>query len=188
MGDTPKLRPFLSNTLKPGPISYHWDDMLRVVVSMKTGHCTASLFVQKLQAYPRQHPIMRSLQEYGRLEKTISILRWYADVGTRKRVSKQLNKGENLHRLRSRLFYGELGAVQGQEDEALDQQIACLNLVTNAVVIYNTVYMARAVNELRAEGVTVEHEDLERVWPSRFQHINILGRYFFDEAKMRLRP
>lgn len=88
--------------------------MLHVLMSMKTGHGASSLFVQKLQAYPHQHPIRRSFQEYGRLEKTISILRCYADVGTRKRISKQLNKGENLHRLRSRLFHRELGSVQGQ--------------------------------------------------------------------------
>ncbi len=63
---------------------------------MRTGYGSASLFVQKLQAYPRKHPLMRALQEYGRLEKTLFILRWYADIATRKRVSKQLNKGENL--------------------------------------------------------------------------------------------
>ena len=27
----------LSNTFKPGPISYHWDAMLHVIMSMKTG-------------------------------------------------------------------------------------------------------------------------------------------------------
>ena len=118
MSSTPRLQPFLNNTLDLDLIRYYWEDMLRVVMSMRMGYCSASLFVQKLQAYPRKHPLMRALQEYGRLEKTLFILRWYADMATRKRVSKQLNKGENLHRLRSRLFYGEFGEVQGQEDEA----------------------------------------------------------------------
>lgn len=55
--------------------------MLRLAGSLKMGWVTASLIVQKLQAYPRQHPLTRALVEYGRLIKTIHILRWYADVG-----------------------------------------------------------------------------------------------------------
>jgi TnpA family transposase len=37
---------------------------------------TASLFISKLQAYPRQHVLARALQAYGRLVKTRFILRY----------------------------------------------------------------------------------------------------------------
>lgn len=113
--------------------------------------------------FARQHPITRALQEYGRLEKTIHILRWYADPLTRKRVSKQLNKGEALHALRKTIMFGGYGEVAGKEDEALDQQFACLNLVTNAVVVFNTVHIARIADELKQEGHDISDEDLARV-------------------------
>ncbi len=179
------LRPHLNKVLNETQVTENWDEMLRVAMSLKKGYCTASLFISKLQAYPRQHPIMRALQEYGRLEKTIHILRWYADPSTRKRVSKQLNKGEALHWLRKRIMFGEYGEIPSKEDEALDQQFSCLNLVTNAVIVFNTVHIARIVEELKSEGYEVKDEDLERVWPSRHGHINFLGKYFFDAEKMQ---
>lgn len=185
MSALPRLRPHLSNTLDVERITYHWEEMLRSALSLKKGYGTSSLLVQKLQAYPRQHPLTKALQEVGRLDKTIHILRWYEDIATRQRVSKQLNKGEALHRLRAHLFYGKLGEVKGQEDEPLDQQLACLNLVTNAVIIFNTVHIAKVVDELRCDGFQIDESDLERIWPTRFRHINLFGRYFFDTNKIR---
>lgn len=179
------LRPYLNKTLNEDVITNGWDEMLRVTLSLKKGYCTASLLVSKLQAYPRQHPMTRAVQEYGRLEKTIHILRWYADPATRTRVSRQLNKGEALHALRRVIVFGGYGEILGGEDEALDQQFACLNLLTNAVITYNTVHIARIAGELRAEGRKVSDEDLARVWPSRYEHINFLGRYVFDQGKIR---
>ena len=178
------LRPHLTKVLNETQITQNWDEMLRVAVSLKKGYCTASLLVSKLQAYPRQHPLTRAIQEYGRLEKTLHILRWYTEPTTRKRVSKQLNKGEALHALRRVIVFGQHGEIPSLEDEALDQQFACLNLVTNAVVLFNTVHIARVADELRQEGREVYDEDLARVWPSRYAHINFLGKYIFDEDKI----
>ena len=94
------------------------------------------------------------------MEKTIHILRWYEDSFTRKRISKQLNKGEALHRLRSALLFGKHGELDSLEDEPLNLQSSCLNLVTNAVVIFNTVHMTRVVRELRQEGLNISEDDL----------------------------
>lgn len=181
----PKLRTHLSATLNEELIRDHWGEMLRYTLSLKKGYCTASLIIKKLQAYPRQHPIMRALQEYGRLEKTIHILRWYEDIYTRQRVSKQLNKGEALHRLRAALLFGKHGEIDGLEDEPLDLQAACLNLVTNAVIVFNTRHMGKIIEDLRAEGHDIHDDDIARLWPSRFAHINFLGKYHFDPDKMR---
>ena len=129
--------------------------------------------------------VTRALQEFGRLEKTIHILRWYEDIYTRKRVSKQLNKGEVLHRLRSTLLFGKHGEIDSSEDEPLDLQVACLNFVTNAVVIFNTVYIANIIRDLKTEGIDIREDELARLWPSRFSHINFLGTYHFDPEKIR---
>lgn len=181
----PLLTSHLTNTLNEQRISYHWDEMLRYALSLKKGYGTASLLIQKLQAYPRQHPISKALQEFGRLEKTIHILRWYEDIYTRKRVSRQLNKGEALHYLRSHLLFGKHGEIEGMEDEPLDLQVACLNLVTNAIVIFNTVHIAKAVEDLKREGHDIHDNDLARIWPSRFSHINFLGKYHFNVDNIR---
>ncbi|MEJ7665213.1 MAG: Tn3 family transposase [Hymenobacter sp.] len=63
--------------VQPGYIEARLDDLLRVAGSFKLGYVTASLFISKLQAYPRQHSLTYVLAaEYGRLIKTNFILRY----------------------------------------------------------------------------------------------------------------
>ena len=63
-----------------------WDEILRAAGSLKLGWVTASLLVQKLQAYPQQNALARALQEYGRLVRTLHIMRWYANTEDRHRI------------------------------------------------------------------------------------------------------
>jgi TnpA family transposase len=64
-------------------------------------------FISNLQAYPRQNVLTRALQEYGRLVKTLFILRYLLSADYRRRINSQLNKGEALHALRDFLFVGD---------------------------------------------------------------------------------
>jgi TnpA family transposase len=176
----PKLKSHLQSVINKERILTHWDEMLRLAGSLKTGRVTASLIVQKLQAYPRQHPLTRALQEYGRLIKTIHILRWYADETNRRRINRQLNKGEALHSLRSHLYYANQGEVRGQTDEQLRNQVGCLNLVTNAIIIWNAVYMEKVVQQLQQQEQLVKDEHLMHLWPTRHAHINVYGKYHFE--------
>lgn len=57
--------------------------------------------------------------------------------------------------------------------------MGALNLVTNLVVLWNTVYLQQVVQTLRAEGVEVRDEDLTRLSPARYEHVNRLGKYTF---------
>ena len=52
--------------------------------------------------------------------------------------------------------------------------------MTNAVVTWNTVYMAAALEHLRAEGERVNEEDIGRLSPARYEHINPYGKYRFE--------
>jgi TnpA family transposase len=81
-----------------------WDDLVRVAGSLKRGYVTASLLISRLHASPRQGQLTKLLQEYGRLVKTIFVLRYLEDEAWRRRVHTQLNKGEKLHDLRKFLF------------------------------------------------------------------------------------
>lgn len=180
MDDYPHLKEHVCEVINAQRVLNQWDEMLRMVGSLKIGWVTASLIVQKLQSYPQQHPLTRALQEYGKLIKTLHILRWYKDVQTRRRVSRQLNLGEAIHALRAYLFYANQGKIKTQSDEQLRHQVGCLNLLTNIIIVWNTVYMHRVVKQLRAEGSSIEDEDLKHIWPTHFDHINIYGKYLFD--------
>jgi hypothetical protein len=170
----------------------HWDDLLRLAGSLKRGWVTASLFISKLQAYPRQNVLTRALQEYGRLLKTLFILRYLENADYRRRINAQLNKGESLHALRDFLFVADKGVIRRKQEEAQTNQALCLNLITNAVVVWNTVYMQAVLDQLRTEEYPMQEDDLVHLWPARFEHINPYGKYYFpiDEASERqgLRP
>ena len=51
--------------------------------------------------------------------------------------------------------------------------------MVNVIVLWNTIYMDAALNKLRAEGFDVRDEDVARLSPLGFEHINMLGRYSF---------
>jgi Tn3 transposase DDE domain len=59
--------------------------------------------------------------------------------------------------------------------------------VTNAVIIWNTVYMQAALDQLCAEGYPVHEADLTSLSPARFEHLNPFGKYYFpiDQARNR---
>lgn len=164
-----------------------WDDLARVAGSLKRGYVTASLLISRLQAYPRQGQLTKLLQEYGRLIKTIFVLRYLEDEALRRRVHTQLNKGEKLHDLRKFLFFAREGVVSQKYEEGQANQAGCLNLLTNAVIVWNTVYMQAALDAIRKEGYPVQEEDLPHLWPIRFAHIHRYGKYEFDVEAARTR-
>jgi hypothetical protein len=55
---------------------------------------------------------------------------------------------------------------------------SCLSLISNAVLVWNTVHIERIVAQLRAAGNIVRDEDLARVSPLFRRHITPNGTYF----------
>ena len=86
--------------------------------------------LQKLQNLPKKNTLSWVLQEYGRIEKTIHILKWYENKNRRKRVSIQLNKGEAIHALREYIYFANKGKIRKKYYEDQQNQAMCLNLVT----------------------------------------------------------
>jgi TnpA family transposase len=81
-----------------------WDDLLRVAASVQGGHANAALVVGKLCSSKRQQNALTSaIKEYGALRRTVYAARYLADETYRRRIARQLNKGENLHALRRSL-------------------------------------------------------------------------------------
>jgi hypothetical protein len=56
----------------------------------------------------------------------------------------------------------------------------CLSLLSNAVVIWNTIHMQKIVDRLRDAGETVMQEDLARNWPLPHAHIILNGMHDFS--------
>jgi len=109
------------------------------------------------------------------------------DHALRQRVHAQLNKGEALHQLRKFLFFVRDGAVSHKDEADQNNQAACLNILTNAVIVWNTVYIQAALEALREEGYAMKDDDLVHLSPARFAHIHRYGKYHFDVETARSR-
>jgi hypothetical protein len=55
---------------------------------------------------------------------------------------------------------------------------SCLSLLSNAVLIWNTMQMTRILAQLRAAGQQVNDQDLARVSPLAHAHVIASGSYF----------
>jgi len=97
----------------------------------------------------------------------------------RRRILVQLNRGEGRHVVARRICHGQSGEIRKRYRDGQEEQLTALGLVTNAVVLWNTIYMEAALEKLRAEGFEVRPEDVARLSPLQIRHINMLGRYAF---------
>jgi TnpA family transposase len=170
----------------------HWDDLLRLAGSLKLGLVQASGLMRMLQTRERPTPLARALEELGRIIKSLYLLAYLDDAAYRRRILVQLNRGEGRHQLARVVFHGKRGELRQHYREGQEDQLGALGLVVNAIILWNTIYMNAAIEQLRQEGFEVRDEDLARLSPLGFEHINMLGRYIFSlpegVARGHLRP
>jgi len=160
-------------------ISKNWDDLIRVAGSLKMGTVSASTLMRVLQGGGNPGTLGRAIAEVGRIAKTLFLLAYIDDEAYRRRILTQLNRGEGRHSLARALFYGKRGELYQRYREGQKDQLGSLGLVMNAIVLWNTRYMGIALDHLYDAGRKMLAEDIRRLSPLAFEHINLLGRYHF---------
>lgn len=156
-------------------IEENWDDLLRLAASIKFGHATASLIVGKLSASSRQNTLAVALKEYGALRRTVYVARYLADETYRRKIARQLNKGESLHSLRRDLHYAHQGKIRERFLAGQTEQAWCLTVLTNSVVTWTSEYYGLAIAQMRAEGRAVDDELLAHISPAHSENVNYHG-------------
>ena len=164
-------------------IRAHWDEILRLASSIRQGTVTASLMLRKLGSYPRQNGLAVALRELGRIERTLFALDWMQNVELRRRVQIGLNKGEAKNALARAVFLNRLGEIRDRSFENQRYRASGLNLVVSAIVLWNTVYLERAVQALRDSGKTVDDKLLQHLSPLGWEHVNLTGDYIWRQSR-----
>ncbi len=152
-------------------VNYHH----RLPLTQAFGGGTLSSSVGKLSASSRQNTLAAALKEYGALRRTIYAARYLADETYRRKIARQLNKGESLHSLRRSLLYAHEGAIRHRHLAAQTEQAWCLTLLTNSVVTWTTEYYGQAIAQMRAEGRAVDDELLAHISPAHSENVNFFG-------------
>lgn len=168
-------------------IEVYWDEMLRLAGSLKLGLVPATGIMRTLQVGDRLTGLAQALAEFGRIEKTLHTLTYIDDEAKRRATLTQLNRGESRHNLARAVFHGKRGELRQRYREGQEDQLGALGLVVNIIVLWNTIYMAAALDQLRAQGYPIQDDDVARLSPLIFDHINMLGRYSFAVPEEVLR-
>jgi len=151
--------------------------LLRLWASIGSGLAPPSVILRKIAAAPRQNALARALKEIGRIERSIFICEWLLDPVLRRRAHGNLNKGETRHSLARAVFVHQLGELRDRIAETMAYRACGLNLVVNAIILWNTVYLSRAVTFVRDQGVDIPDRLLAQVAPIPWSHIGITGDY-----------
>lgn len=156
-----------------------WDEMMRTAGSLKLGTIHASELIRSLLKSSRPSGLAQAIMEVGRVNKTLYLLNYIDDEDYRRRILTQLNRGEGRHAVARAICYGQRGEIRKRYREGQEDQLGALGLVTNAVVLWNTLYMQEALSWMRSNGEETGVEDIARLSPLIHGHINMLGHYTF---------
>jgi TnpA family transposase len=175
------IQPLIGGTIDTRVIVEQWDETLRLAASIKAGTVTASVMLKKLAGYPRQNPVARALREIGRIERSLFMLDWLDDPALRRRTGISLNKGEARNALARAVFFNLLGELRDRTFENQRHRASGLNLAVSAIILWNTVYLGRAVQHLREQGTQVPDDLLSHVAPLGWEHISLTGDYLWND-------
>ena len=81
------------------------------------------------------------------------------------------------------LFFANRGEFRSGDYEEIMNKASCLSLLSNAVLVWNTMAIMKIITELRAAGETILDEDLTRISPLMYQHVIPNGTYHFARYK-----
>jgi TnpA family transposase len=177
--DYGELNILAKSRLNQNLIVQNWDDMLRLGGSLLMGRVPATGIMRTLQVADRPTRLAQAIAEFGRIEKTIHCLTTIDDENKRRGTLVQLNRGEARHSLARAVFHAKRGELRQRYREGQEDQLGALGLVLNIIVLWNTIYIEAALSELRKSGFLVLDEDVARLSPLGYSHINMLGRYSF---------
>ena len=166
-------------------IEQQWDEILRFVATIRLKVTTASQLFKRLNSYSKQHPLYQALKEFGKIPKTIFILKYIDEPEFRQAIEKQLNKIESAQKFSKAVSFGHNNEFIQSEKE--DQEIAeaCRRLIKNAIICWNYLYLSRLYEAMPDEEKKEELLNALRNGSiATWRHFNLHGEFDFSEERM----
>jgi len=166
-------------------INEHWDDILRIMVSIKLQKCTASQILKRLNSYSKQNPLHKALKEYGRILKSIFILHYLDDLDLRKAIEKQLNLIEHAHRFARFVFFDNGQEYDEPTKEGQEIIAGCKQLIQNCIILWNYMKLTQIYDRCTSA------EERKRIIAAfklssiiSWSHVNLNGEYDFNRDEI----
>jgi len=131
------LEPLACNKVNLNKVVTHWPDMLRVAGSLVTGQVRAYDLLRMFGREGRPTPLDTAFAEYGRIAKTLHLLRVVDPVDDtyRRQMNRQLTVQESRHKLARDICHGKRGQIVQAYRTGQEDQLGALGLVLNAATL-----------------------------------------------------
>ena len=80
------------------------------------------------------------------------------------------------------MFFSRLGELRDRTFENQGYRASGLNLVAAAIILWNAVYLARAIDALRARSDVVPDDLLAHIAPLGWEHVGLTGDYSWTDT------
>ena len=133
--------------------------------------------VRVLQRDGHPTPLGEAIAFYGRIFKSLHVLALLDDESYRRDIKGIRNLQEGRHALAGKIFHGKKGELYQRYHEGMEDQLGALGLVLNCIVLWNTIYMNAALDQLRAPGLPGPRRGRRPALPVRARHLNVRATY-----------
>ena len=174
------INSLFSTTVDWKLIETHWRDIMRVVVSIRSGRVLPSTLLLKLGNYSRKNRLYRAFREVGRAVRTAFLLRFLANQDLRRQITAATNKAESYNNFSNWLFFGGEGVIQDHDPEEHEKRLKFNQLLANSLILQNAVDVTETLRSLVREGYPVRREDVAMLSPYLTSHVKRFGDYVVD--------
>ena len=173
-----------SDTIDWNLIETHWQDLMQVILSIKSGKLSSSLLLRKLNNYSRKNRLYRAFQELGYVIRTLFLLEYISDINLRETITAQTNKVEQYNQLCEWASFGAIELVASNDEDEMEKAVKYCDLITNSIVLQNIVDMSEIIDQLTQEGASIREDDISFLSRYMTEHIKRFGDYFIDVKKL----
>lgn len=160
-------------------IRQNWDNILRLIATIKLREHRASTIIKRLGEYSTQHPLQEALKEFGRIIKSVFILKYVDDMEWRQAIEKQLNKGELANKFSAAISFADQNLLESLKE---DQEIAvmCKTIIQNIIILWNYLELTKIIMRSDQDERSQLLESITSASILTWQHVNLHGTYDFS--------
>ena len=126
-----------------------WVEIMNIILAIHKGEITSSMILRKLNSKSKNNNLYKSLQELGRVIRTLFLLEYISNVDLRQQITDTTNKAESYNGISKWLRFGNEHAIVASNDSTEQEKAVKYNtLLVNAVVLQNLVDMSEIIQKL----------------------------------------
>jgi TnpA family transposase len=161
-------------------IKTHWQDLLQVVLSIRSGKISSTFLLKKLTTYSRKNRLYHAFQELGRVIRTQFLLEYISQPKLREVITASTNKVEAYNALSDWIMFASRVIVASNDPDEMEKAIKYNALIANCIILQNIMDYSYAIYQLQQEGSDITKEDAARISPYMTEHLKRFGDFFID--------